>query len=372
VRLLGPRRAELPAQESDAFRRNVDWSFAERPVARTANAVGFARKVLVDPGRAIHTELAAGELARRVGSPPHPLLRGALYVLQGDLLLDIDGHIHCLVAGDYALMPVGTWHAWPTLREPQCAGSREHAAASSFRRPEARHLLRWFAIDPDPLDAIGRPPDFSDPSTRYVGHYAGTPPLPEALAVADSGRAPPGRHGRGDPGLQRHLCEDARRSQLGADLLTILTVDYEAGGAVQPHDHPFEEAYFFLEGEIEAELDGRAYRFGPGDFAFAGVGSAHGSTTPAPIAFAGSRHRRRSPPLDTPTAGWRAGSASKQAANDRRSEQRDGSRPALATGRCLASPVGLEPTTCRLEARAPMRCGLPRAGPSKSCPVIVS
>jgi quercetin dioxygenase-like cupin family protein len=62
----------------------------------------------------------------------------------------------------------------------------------------------------------------------------------------------------------------------GADLLTILTVDYEAGGAVQPHDHPFEEAYFFLEGEIEAELDGRAYRFGPGDFAFAGVGSAHG------------------------------------------------------------------------------------------------
>ena len=44
----------------------------------------------------------------------------------------------------------------------------------------------------------------------------------------------------------------------GADLLTMFTVDYEPGGAAQPHDHPFEEAYFFLAGEVEAELDGAA------------------------------------------------------------------------------------------------------------------
>ena len=62
----------------------------------------------------------------------------------------------------------------------------------------------------------------------------------------------------------------------GADLLTMFTVDYEAGGAAQPHDHPFEEAYVFLAGEIEAEIDGEPHTFRAGDVVFAGVGCVHG------------------------------------------------------------------------------------------------
>jgi mannose-6-phosphate isomerase-like protein (cupin superfamily) len=56
----------------------------------------------------------------------------------------------------------------------------------------------------------------------------------------------------------------------------MFTVDYELGGSAQQHDHPFEEAYVFLAGEVEGELDGRQYTFRPGDFAFAPVGSVHG------------------------------------------------------------------------------------------------
>jgi quercetin dioxygenase-like cupin family protein len=63
---------------------------------------------------------------------------------------------------------------------------------------------------------------------------------------------------------------------LGAELLVMFMVDYEPGGAAQAHDHPFEEAYFFLEGEIEAEVDGLAYQLRAGDVLFAGVGSTHG------------------------------------------------------------------------------------------------
>ena len=62
----------------------------------------------------------------------------------------------------------------------------------------------------------------------------------------------------------------------GADHVTMFTVDYELGGAAQAHDHPFEEAYFFLAGEVEAELDGTPYTFEPGNVVFAGVGSVHG------------------------------------------------------------------------------------------------
>ena len=36
----------------------------------------------------------------------------------------------------------------------------------------------------------------------------------------------------------------------GADLLTMFTVDYEIGGSAQQHDHPIEETYVFLAGEV--------------------------------------------------------------------------------------------------------------------------
>ena len=62
---------------------------------------------------------------------------------------------------------------------------------------------------------------------------------------------------------------------LGAELLTMFTVDYELGAGVPAHDHPFEEAYFFLEGEAEATFDGERYTLGPGDVAWAGVGCVH-------------------------------------------------------------------------------------------------
>jgi quercetin dioxygenase-like cupin family protein len=62
----------------------------------------------------------------------------------------------------------------------------------------------------------------------------------------------------------------------GADLLTMFTVDYEPGGAAQAHDHPFEEAYFFLAGEIEADVAGEHLVLHAGDILFAGVGTVHG------------------------------------------------------------------------------------------------
>ena len=61
----------------------------------------------------------------------------------------------------------------------------------------------------------------------------------------------------------------------GADLMTMFAVDCEIGGAVQTHDHPFEETYFFLAGRVEAEIEGRACGVGQGDVAFAGVGAVH-------------------------------------------------------------------------------------------------
>ncbi|HWH23838.1 MAG TPA: cupin domain-containing protein, partial [Candidatus Limnocylindria bacterium] len=110
-----------------------------------------------------------------------------------------------------------------------------------------------------------------------VGHYAGTPPQAEALALSDPAR------GRKPAGMDTALLAYSGISVkmlvdrgFGADLLTVFTVDYEVGGAAQAHDHPFEETYFFTAGVVEAELDGKPYTLRAGDVVFAGVGSVHG------------------------------------------------------------------------------------------------
>ena len=120
------------------------------------------------------------------------------------------------------------------------------------------------------MDAAAERPPFGDPTLRLVGHYDGTPPQLEALRVADEarGRAPAGMDTAilAYSGISVKMLVDR---PFGADHVTMFTVDYELGGAAQAHDHPFEEAYYFLAGEVEGELDGQHYTLRPGDIVFA-------------------------------------------------------------------------------------------------------
>ena len=47
---------------------------------------------------------------------------------------------------------------------------------------------------------------------------------------------------------------------LGAECLTMFMVQYEPPGVAGAHDHPFEETYLILEGEVDAAFDGETYR----------------------------------------------------------------------------------------------------------------
>ena len=64
--------------------------------------------------------------------------------------------------------------------------------------------------------------------------------------------------------------------QVGAQLHTMFVVDYQPTAIAHPHDHPFEEAYVFVEGEVHALVDGELRVLHPGDVLWAGVGADHG------------------------------------------------------------------------------------------------
>ena len=212
----------------------------------------------------------------------------AVYVLAGTPVLNIDGHHHQLRAGDYALLPIGMPHGWanpageqarllvhstPQRRPPgqRPADTFFLPADSAFLRADSAFLRADSAAPP------ARPSLVNSPVSRYLGHYAGTPPQQEALRVDDRvrDREPAGMDTAllAYSGISVKMMVDRG---LGAELLVMFMVDYEPGGAAQAHDHPFEEAYFFLDGVIEAELDGIAYKLRAGDVLFAGVGSTHG------------------------------------------------------------------------------------------------
>jgi mannose-6-phosphate isomerase-like protein (cupin superfamily) len=64
--------------------------------------------------------------------------------------------------------------------------------------------------------------------------------------------------------------------QLGAHLHTMFVVDYQPTAIAHPHDHPFEEAYVFVEGEVHALVEGNLMVLHAGDVLWTGVGADHG------------------------------------------------------------------------------------------------
>jgi quercetin dioxygenase-like cupin family protein len=257
----------------------IDWSFIEHPSPASATSSGLARQPLVGPREgAVHTDLAAVAIQPGGWLAPHVhSFEEALYVLEGALLLQLGTEVHRLADGDFALMPTGVRHALANASE---APVRLLSLSSPQRLgPDAGRKDTFFepAQDVAALDAVARRPAFGDPTLRLVGHYEGTGPQLETLRIKDAAR------GRASAGRDTALVVYSGISvkmlvdhAFGADHVTMFTVDYEIGGAAQAHDHPFEEAYVFLAGEIEGEIDGQRYTFRPGDVAFAPTGSVHG------------------------------------------------------------------------------------------------
>ncbi len=253
----------------------IDWDFADAPADYGERSEGLARRTLVgrDTG-ALHTELTISRLrpAGRVGSHVHSHEK-AVYVLAGEPVLAFQGRRFRLRAGDFALVPIGFAHAWANPGQSEARWMTVHTPQ---RIPAEEGRRDTIFVPGANLDGPVETPRLG-PLLRYIGHYEGTPPQAEVLQLSDParGRRPAGR----DTALVVYSGISVKMlvdRVFGAELLTMFTVDYEPGGSAQVHDHPFEEAYFFLEGEIEAELGGRQYTIRGGDIVFAGVSEMHG------------------------------------------------------------------------------------------------
>ena len=251
---------------------DVALAEAEGPPGRFK---GLRRQSLVGrPVGAVHTglQLAAIEPGGWVGTHLHSTEQ-SFYVLRGDPLLVFDGRTHRLAPHDCGLIPVGVPHAWRAE-----AGGEEvllleaNAPAPRLSGPPDT----FFTGEPVP-DTGGEPVDIRDPQSRHffrlgpgdleldnlkIGASVDAPTVSASMATALLAYS----------GIALKMLVDQR---LGAVLHTMFMVEYEPGGVAQPHDHPLEEAYYILEGEVEAMADDETFVLRPGDTFWTGVGCVH-------------------------------------------------------------------------------------------------
>jgi quercetin dioxygenase-like cupin family protein len=241
----------------------------ETPSEFTEHSEGYTRDdVVAEPGGAVQMgfHLARLEASGHVDTHVHSF-EESIYVVEGALTIDTPEASFKLVAGDYALIPLGMSHAFRNMS----------SAAVSFSEMKAPLPRERFGFDtqfPAPI-ATSEPVeiDVRDPRNRYFGHIEPENMDPamqtqDRLALSASMRTALLVYS----GISVKMMVD---SDLGADLSTMFMVQYEQGGFAGAHDHPLEEAYQILAGKVEARFDGVSYELEPGDVAWAGVGCVH-------------------------------------------------------------------------------------------------
>lgn len=236
------------AKLSKGFRR---WSIVNGEVGSVHQEFSICE---LDPGGTIDAHLHTFE--------------ESVYVLEGQLICETGDGAFALEPGDYGVIQVAAPHAfrntsnarvrWAEMLAPQ---PRLEGDGDTFPSPLQRQVGPPIAVDA------------RDPRTRSFGRITAdnmnaAKQTQDMLAVSASMRTALLVYS----GITVKMMVD---SDLGAQLSTMFMVQYEPSGVAGAHDHPLEETYLILEGEVEAKFDGNSYHLKPGDTAWAGVGCIH-------------------------------------------------------------------------------------------------
>jgi quercetin dioxygenase-like cupin family protein len=250
-------------------RRSVDAADGPPPAAWASTAKGYRRQMIVDEtAGAVHTGFGICTLEPGGAIPGHVhSFEESFYVVEGAGVVDTGEGAFRVGPGDYGFFPVGVPHAWRND-----GGIPVRWAEMQGPVPRRSHGDDTFAVPLLPA-TDPRSIDVRDPRTRRFGtvttaHLDPGRQSQDLLAVSASMRTALLVYS----GITVKMMVD---SDLGAQLTTMFMVQYDPDGVAGAHDHPFEETYYFLEGQAEATFDGERHTLGPGDVAWAGVGCVH-------------------------------------------------------------------------------------------------
>lgn len=196
----------------------------------------------------------------------------SFYVLEGEPVLILGDRARRLGPGACGLIPVGMRQAWLG----PASGTAKWLDMNTPVPTGANFADDTYFVGPPP-DVPIEPLDLRDPTSRHLFRMADDDIRVDALRAGPRTDAPrvsasvaTAVHVFGSATMKMLVDE-----RLDAALHTMFMVEYGPNGCVHPHNHPLEEAYFVLEGEVETRADEEKYLLRRGDFLWAGVGCTH-------------------------------------------------------------------------------------------------
>ena len=241
------------------FGRFDERALATHPVF-AGHSRGYSSAQLINRQTgSVHTGLSIDQLAPAGTIDPHVhSFEEGVYILSGEPILAIGSESYRLRPGDYAAIKVGTPHAWRAGDAPV------RWLQMSAPQPKPPGAERDTFFPKDRAIASSAPAlDLDDRRGNLLGHFDATqiPPVGQRQNVA--------------AGLEGVFLKWMIDEEFGARHHRLLFIEYQPGVGIGLHDHTFEEAYFILEGEVQATLDGSIYQLTPGDVVWTGVGCVH-------------------------------------------------------------------------------------------------
>jgi mannose-6-phosphate isomerase-like protein (cupin superfamily) len=179
-----------------------------------------------------------------------------IYVIEGELELLRDRNAFRLSADDYALVPYGVPHAYRNRGD-------KVARWFEISVPQPNPPGTWqdtFFFDADwPKEVVK--PNTEDPRIQLVGHFNEETTQSFASGVSTGRRGFRTYQFMGLP--------------FGTNHFLLMRGVMEPGGDLGPHDHPVEEWYCSLSGELDFMMEGKLYHLKPGDVTWTGVRAMH-------------------------------------------------------------------------------------------------
>jgi quercetin dioxygenase-like cupin family protein len=242
--------------------------------AYEGHSEGFARASVIDRSvGSVHTTLGFCELASGGSIELHAhSFEEQFYITEGEPVLILEARGYSLMPGACGVIPVGMPHAW---LGPKAGGAKWIDMLTPIPR-DANAPKDLFFLGANDTVRI-EPLDIRDPRGQHFFRMSDEDIDVEKLRVGARVNAPTVSASMATAllaysGIAVKMLVDQRMS---AALATMFMVEYQPGGVAHPHDHPLEEAYVILQGEIEAVADGVTYLLKPGDVFWTGVGCIH-------------------------------------------------------------------------------------------------
>jgi quercetin dioxygenase-like cupin family protein len=253
----------------------IDDSAATIPEKYAESSEGFAQQVLISRATGSpHMSLSVGHLAAdgRVDAVVHSF-EVSLYVFDGTLGVTMLGETTHLGPDHAIVIPVGVTYSLGAVGGP----TRWLQMSAPGELDDGRREDTFFTGD-TLAESAQVIPDMRDPRNQHAVRFDATSmdlkKLAHGAPVADPTASPSMATALlAYSGIGVRMLIDQR---VGAQLHTMFIVDYQPTAIAHPHDHPFEEAYIFVEGEVHALVDGVELVLHPGDVLWAGVGADHG------------------------------------------------------------------------------------------------